>query len=88
MAFVGLGVCVPTQGWKEGAETMPMAQHSLPGQVAGSGLLGLHRRESLADSRCHIQRYFQAAQCVAWQIWLLLNKKGLCVLHSFSELKC
>ena len=60
-------VCTLRVGRKV-AETRPMAQHSIPGKVMGSGLLDVHRQESIADSRHHTQRYFQAMQCAAWHI--------------------
>ena len=44
------------------AETMPTAQRPLPGQAAGSGLLGVHKQGSIVDSHRHTQRYFQDAQ--------------------------
>ena len=38
---------------KNVAETMPMALCSLPGQAAGSGLLGMPKQESTTDSQNH-----------------------------------
>ena len=58
-------------------ETMPVVQHPQPGQVAISGLLGVHRQESFADSCCHTQRYFQATQCTAGRFSYYSDKKGL-----------
>ena len=40
------------------AETMPMVQRSPPGQAVKSGLLGLHKQESMADSYHNTQKYF------------------------------
>ena len=65
---LGLGPCTPTRVRKKVADSTPAAQHSLPGQLTGLGLLGVHRQESMVDSLCHIQRHFQAMQYTAWQI--------------------
>ena len=59
MGFVGPGGLCALSGFV--AETMPVAQHPVHGQAAGSGLLGVHRQESMADSCRHTQSYFQAA---------------------------
>ena len=58
---------MPTGVGKKLAETMPVTQCSLPGQVAGSDLLGVHKQETMVDFYNHIERCFQAMQCSAWQ---------------------
>ena len=63
----------PLRAGRKVAETMPMAWHSLPGQVVKSGLLGLHRQESMVDYCHHTKRCFQAVQYSVWKIWLLLR---------------
>ena len=39
------------------AESAPGAQYSLPGQLAESGLLGIHRQESMVDSHHHAETF-------------------------------
>ena len=57
--MVEADACHPLQVWmlwctlivrRKVVETMPMAQNTLACQVAESGLLGVHRKESMADS--------------------------------------
>lgn len=59
------------------AETRLMSQCSLHGQVAGSGQLGVHRQESMADSHCHTQSYFQATQSMYGRFRFYSDENGL-----------
>ena len=65
MAFVGPKVCVPTRGREEVAETSSV---SPAWEGVGSGLLGMHKQESMADSCHHTQRYFLSVQYAAGHI--------------------
>ena len=69
LLWIGVFACL-LRVRKKVVETMLVALFFLPGQKVGSGLLGLGRQDIMADSSCHTDRCFQAAQCFAWQIWL------------------
>ena len=66
------------------AETMPMAQHSLPQQVVGSGLLGVHRQEGMVDSHQHTEIFLGCALCCMTD-WAFTQMKRVCVLHAPSQ---
>ena len=45
---------------REVAKTLPVSRCTLQRQVVGSALLGIHKKENMADSHHHIQRHGMA----------------------------
>ena len=80
---VDLGAC--PQGVRRNiAESMPIAQHSLPGLLAGSFLLGMHKQKSMAYFCCHIQRHFEVMQVLHDRFSFYSDKK-IYVLNGASQ---
>ena len=87
-AFVGPGDCGPTWGREKSSETIPVTQLFLPGQVAGSGQLGLgSERAWRIPTFIHrdVSRLYSA---LLRRFGCNSDIKGLCAACSFLGLDC
>ena len=72
MAFEAQVFVCPLRVRRKVAETMPMAQLFLPGQVARSGLLDMYKQKSMADSWHHTQALHGGFNFYSeWKVYML-----------------
>ena len=73
---------------KKVAETMPMAQRSLLGQVVGSDLLSMHKQESMAIPTAIHRDVSRLCSALHSRFGCYSGKKDLCAVHSFLGFEC
>lgn len=75
----------PRRVGRKVAETMYKAQRSPPGRVAGSGLLGLHRLESMANSTTIYRNVSRLRSALGGRFSYYSKWGGVNMLHDTTQ---
>ena len=87
VSHFGRGACLPAPGqmdcsWEQGCA----AQHSPLGKAVGSGLLGMYRQESMADS--HHRDISKTHSVLHDRFSFYSDIDGLCAAWWFPDMRC